>query len=127
MKLRTSIVTLAVLALTACSGGGSTPATPAKNPSSILVTTTVAGVATSGISVTLSTSLVDNVPPTDSIVQTLSSGSNGTTGEITFDTGVPMTGKLCLSATYVIGTQSQTLAGCHSQPYPSSATLNFTI
>ena len=120
-------MSLAVLALSACSGGGSTPSTPANNPSTITATTTVAGTATSGITVVLSTALDSDRNPTGTIVGSIVSGSDGTTGEVVFNSGIPTTGKLCLWSSYTVGTQTQTLASCHSQPHPATATINFTI
>ena len=64
LRARLYLVAAAALALSACSGGGSTPSTP-KNPTSIVITTNVTGTPTAGISVTLSTALTgdsDNVP-----------------------------------------------------------------
>jgi hypothetical protein len=62
--------------------------------------------------------------PSGTIIGTVTSDSSG---EAIFNSGIPATGQLCLSSTYVLGQQSQTLAGCHSQPYPRTATINFTI
>jgi hypothetical protein len=61
--------------------------------------------------------------PAGTILGTVTSDSSG---EAVF-TGVPPTGQLCISAPYILGTQEQIVAGCHSQPYPATATLNFTI
>ena len=90
------------------------------------MTTNVSGTATAGIAVTLSTALSganDNVP-SGTIVGTVTSDASG---QAVFNSSIPATGPLCISATYTVGTAAQTLAGCHGQPYPSTATLSFTI
>jgi hypothetical protein len=126
LKARLYVIVSAAVALSACSGGGgSTPSRP-NNPSLVTVGTTVLGTPTGGIAVTMTTALTgenDNVPSGTIIGTVTSDGS----GEAIFNSGIPAKGPLCLSSTYVVGSQSQTLASCHSQPYPSSATINFTI